>query len=145
MPNTSAFQNTVGEIRRRLRDLKRYNELWPEELTDPEIEECLALAIQDFNDDLPQTFYTNDDFPDHKLLNDKAIIECYEILINWHSRNVNTANDQGVQVMIHERAQYLQPIVDRLTARTEQRQRRLKAAINLSRGWGGVGSSLRYF
>lgn len=137
MPSTPSFQVTVPLIRRRLRDIKGMNELRPEDLTDPEIEECIVLSIMNYNDDLPQSYYSNENFPDFTLLVDKTVLECLKILINWHSRNVNSSQDQGVQVLIHERAQYLQPIVDRLERDTAERQRRRKAAENLQNGFGG--------
>ena len=135
---------SVEDIRKRLRDLPKYNEIVRQELSDDELAEAILDMIMDFNA-LPPFVGTYDPFtfPDRKLLIDLSIIEAIGRLAIWHARNTFSASDSGLQVPVHEQWQPLQGIAGALQARTDRRADRLKAMLNVQRGWGdGVSSPL---
>jgi hypothetical protein len=135
---------TVNTVRKNLRDFPRFNELVREELSDEEIADCILDMIAEFNG-LPPFFsqFGPQDFPDRKLLQDKAVAECIERLFLWHARNQFSASDSGLQVPIHEQWQPLMQISTMMDQRNDKKCDRLKAMLNISNGFGGgVGSPI---
>ena len=137
----------VPRVRKRMRDLPKFNEVIEQDLTDDEYADCIIRTIADFNMLSPFiSLYTAYDFPDQYMIFDGAIYEALQLLYIWHARNQFSATDAGLQVPIHEQWQPLMQIAERLRGRLDVRMVKLKTQLNIANAMGsnaaGVNSAL---
>jgi hypothetical protein len=133
---------TAPMLRKKIRDLPRYNEIVKHELSDDELVQAIIDAIASFNGMSPFfSSYSSEDFPDRSLLLEMSICEAYDQLVLWHGRQELNVQDAGLQVPIHENWKPIAAIVDRIRVRTADRAAKLKTQLNVQRALGGGVSS----
>jgi hypothetical protein len=111
---------TVDEVRHLLEDYDTTNmPLFSIMLEDPDLQKCIDLAVDDFNESPPILYrkYTIYDFPYKRLLLDGAVVEALKLTALKELRGEMQYSDGGISSTVY----YKQPQFTAIRQESEQK------------------------
>ena len=127
---------TSSELRDMWKDYPEFQEIFPDLLSNLDYDKAIVRAVEDFNDQPPETDLAPHSFPHKGLLRKKAFCEVLRTVILYHANNYFTGQSGGIQIPVHERFQALQPMLAALLAEVKELEMRIKRKINTLNGFG---------
>lgn len=133
---------TADKLRRYIQDKVDVNmPLFEQYLTDDDLNECIDLALEDFNMSIPLLrahIFTRETFPSDKLLLTGAFVEAMSMTSMKELRGEMQYSDGGVQSTIYTHYPQYQQLRQEYANRWDSDKLRFKKQLNIEGCYGGM-------
>lgn len=132
---------TVDDVRHKLMDYEDANmPLFARMLEDPDIQECIDFAVDDFNETPPLVYrqYTIYDHPFKRLLIDGAVVEALKLTALKELRGEMQYSDGGISSSIYYKSPQFTALRQECEQKYEQDKLRRKRHLNIVACYGGA-------
>lgn len=116
-----------------------------QELSDTQINLAIEMTVADWNSTPPTAAVTPANFPYKHVLVSGVLYRCFMGLSALAARNQFSFSDGGISVPLEERFQLYQALASMYQTDYQSTMTKIKIAINIEEGWGGIGSDYARF